>query len=89
VKLQKNLSGPKTAKQSPESRRQEWRTKIKTILLPFHKPSNNGKDSAADYEKAIVFDALGRPPNGGVRTGDFPNELALSPLDEEVTRVIE
>jgi hypothetical protein len=89
VKLQKNLSGPKTAKQNPESHRQEWRTKVKEVLLPFHQPSNRGNDSAADYEKAIAFDALGRPPNGGVRTDDFPKELALSPLDEEVTRVIE
>lgn len=90
MKLQKNLSRPKTAKQSPpESHRQEWRTKIKTVLSPFHNPSNRGRDSTADYEKAIAFDALGRPPKNGVRTDDFPDELALPPSGEGFTRVIE
>ena len=90
MKLQKNLSGPKTAKQSPEeSHRREWRTKIKTVLSPFRKPSNRGKDSTADYEKAIVLGALGRPLKDGVGTDDFPDELALPPSGEEFTRVIE
>lgn len=88
--LQKSLSKPKSRKQRPEeNHRQEWRTKMQRVISAFYKPANRTKDSTADHEKAFVTDALGRSPNEIIRAESFPNELAISPPNEEFSRVIE
>jgi hypothetical protein len=62
---------------------------MERVLSAFHKPANSPNDSTADYEKAIVIDALGRSPSEIIRADSFPNQLAIPPPDEESSRVIE